>query len=140
MPIFKKTVLIAVQPLKRYETCTMWFYTNHSSLILNKIIQKYETFWRMIFLVVTIASGVLINKVYQYQTNPHFDQYRRGDFFNLAIYGLLIAVVHTVNRNQYVDFRPFNSLCLRLTLLKIFYYFVKLYWSISKKKEIIYVG
>lgn len=49
------------------------------------------------FLAVSVVFAFLVNKIYIYQTEPTFDAFRRGQFWNLVKYGIPYAVFYTVN-------------------------------------------
>lgn len=43
--------------------------------------KNYETFWKILFIFISIFSAFLINKVYLYQTQVEFEPIRKGNAF-----------------------------------------------------------
>jgi hypothetical protein len=64
---------------------------------LHLIIQKYEYVWRGFFVLILIVGALLFQKVYIFQTNPHFDDIKVGSVTDMLIYGLPFAVVFSVH-------------------------------------------
>lgn len=50
--------------------------------------KNYEFVWRGIFVFISIASAILLHKVYLYQTSPNLASIRKGSLFELVIYGI----------------------------------------------------
>ena len=51
------------------------------------------------FVVVLIVAAFLFNKVYIFQTHPHFETVRQGNLSEMLIYGLPFAFVFTVKQS-----------------------------------------
>ena len=50
-------------------------------------------------MVVLIVGAILFQKVYTFQTNPHFDDIKAGTVTDMLIYGLPFAVVFSVHHS-----------------------------------------
>lgn len=82
--------------------------------ILNlPISQKYEWVFKVVYLLITIFSAILFNKMYLFQTLPEFDNVRKGTLKELIIYAVPFCIVFTVTSLFMVVLRPNHSQTVR---------------------------
>jgi hypothetical protein len=59
--------------------------------------KNYEVIFQGVFILITIISAILINKIYQYQTYAMFETVRKGTIMDLIMYSLPFAVLFVLS-------------------------------------------
>ena len=94
--------------------------------------------WQFIFLVISVISAFLFNKIYIYQTNQAFDSVRKGDYINLIIYGLPFAILYTVTKILILDLWHGGSLLLWWPMLQVLHQLEGLCRYLSQEEKILH--
>ena len=59
--------------------------------------RNYEYLWKGVFLFISIASAVLINKIYIYQTSDFFTNIKKGTLSELLCYGIPFGILFVLS-------------------------------------------
>lgn len=49
--------------------------------------------WKIVFVFITIVSAILFNKIYLFQTHQYYQNLKKGNIFELFMYGIPVGVI-----------------------------------------------